>query len=63
MVQEKAYKNQVKIAVCRLNQETKKQQVHYCLVNFNRQDDQAQFQTKFTEAVEALKPKDQGAAQ
>lgn len=42
-VEEKAYKNQLKIAVCQINTETKKQQVNYVLINFNRNDDMVEF--------------------
>lgn len=37
-IEEKAYKNQLKMAVCKLG-ENKKVTVHYCLANFNRNDD------------------------
>ena len=37
-IDEKAYKNQLKVAVVRMNEE-KKPQVHYCLVNFSRNEE------------------------
>ena len=42
-VEAKAYKNQLKIAVCRQNAETKKMQVQHCLINFLRSDDLEDF--------------------
>lgn len=54
-IEEKAYKNQLKIAVCQPNKETKKNQLIYCLVNFNRNDDLETFEKCFKESVEELK--------
>ena len=55
-VEEKAYKNQFKVAVVQKGQgEDKKNQVLHCLVNFSRSDDLVEFQKAFTEAVDALK--------
>ena len=54
-VEEKSSKNQYKIAVVYQDKETKKNQVQYCCINFNRNDDLEEFGKKFKESVEALK--------
>jgi len=48
-IEEKSFKNQLKIAVCRAHE--KKQQLHYCLINFGRSEDMDQFKTHFEAAV------------
>lgn len=53
-IEEKAFKNQLKIAVCQINKATNKNTVYYCLVNFNRNDDLEQFTTHFKDAVADL---------
>jgi hypothetical protein len=53
-VVEKAFKNQLKIAICKINKE-KKAAIHYCLINFSRNEDLDVFKTEFENAVEELK--------
>ena len=55
-VEEKAYKQQLKIALVTKNPETKKLKVDYCIVNFQRKDDQAQFEQDFEKGLEDIKP-------
>ena len=59
-IEEKAYKNQLKIAVCKMNPDTKKAALQFCLINFHRNDDLVAFEKEFTGAMEALKQKSVG---
>ena len=54
-VTEKVQKNQLKIACVKMNSETKKIEMQYCLINFMREDDIKQFETKFQAVIDELK--------
>jgi len=51
-VPEKAGKNQVKVAVVKINPETKAPSVKFCLVNFSRNTDLDEFEKVFKSAME-----------
>lgn len=53
-VQEKAFKNQLKIAV--LNKKDSKWSVQYCKINFSRKDDMHEFDKVFRLAIEKKTP-------
>lgn len=52
-VEEKAYKNQLKVAVVKKEQD-KKPTVCYCLINFSRNEDLDEFKKSFDQAIEEL---------
>lgn len=54
-VTEKVQKNQLKIAAVKINSETKKLEMQYCLINFTREDDIKSFETQFSKVIEELK--------
>ena len=54
IIEEKSYKNQLKIAVVHHNDETKKNRVEFCTINFNKQFDMKAFEAEFNKAKEEL---------
>ena len=54
-VTEKVQKNQLKIAAIKVNTETKKLEMQYCLINFTREDDIKNFEKHYQEAIDELK--------
>lgn len=51
-VPEKAGKNQVKVAIVKINAETKAPCVKYCLINFSRASDLDEFEKMFKSAMQ-----------
>ena len=54
-VPEKAEKNQMKIAVVKINPQTKKPEVNYAFINFQRNEDIDSFEKTFNNSVKLLK--------
>lgn len=54
-VPEKVHKNQLKVAVLHVSEDTKKPAFAYCKINFQRVDDLAEFEKAFQAAVDELK--------
>ena len=54
-IEEKTYKQQLKLALVSKDVANKKLLVNHCLINFSRSDDLKEFEKFFEEAVEQLK--------
>ena len=56
-VVEKIHKNQLKVAVIKKDEQTKKFAMQFCLINFRSAEDLKEFETKFQAAIDELKSK------
>lgn len=54
-VPEKVHKNQLKVAVIKINEQTKQATFQYCKINFQRVDDLTEFEKAFQAAVDENK--------
>lgn len=62
-IEEKAMKQQLKLALVTIDQATKKMKVDYLVVSFQRSDDLKQFEKDFEEAVDTLKKQESSSTE